>query len=264
MRRRHKNRHHLNAIEYIGPRPKKPARKPWGGGWLMVFLVVAGVTYFYHPFVGKILAQAKPVTELKVEQAVARLGAGDGFGYQLAAVALERTHQNITYDPSYYKISYPGGDIPEGKGVDTDVVIRSYRALGIDLQKLVHEDMKDNFRIYPQLWNLTETDTNIDHRRVENLQRFFARFGTEIEPSTTGVRIQDYSWGDIVVWRLPDGSPHVGIATPGPGDRQNEIWVVHNNGEGPKWEDILLEYPIIGHYRYDGVEVGSVVRTQNN
>jgi uncharacterized protein YijF (DUF1287 family) len=224
----------------------------------MVFLVVTGVAYFYHPFVGKILAQAQPVTELKVEQAVARLGAGDGFGHQLAAVALERTHLKISYDPAYYKISYPGGDIPEGKGVNADLVIRSYRALGIDLQQLVHEDMKKNFRIYPQLWNQSGPDPNIDHRRVENLQRFFTRFGTEIEVSPNEVKIQDYSWGDIVVWRRPDGSAHIGIAVPGPDDRQHEMWVVHNDGDGPKWEDVLLDYPIIGHYRYDGAKVGSV------
>jgi len=258
MHRRHNHRYSANAIEYIGPRPKKPAKRPWGGGWLMVLLVVAGVGYFARPFVGRVLAQAEPMTELKVEKAVAKLGSGDSFGHQLAAVALERTHQKITYDPAYYKISYPGGDIPKGKGNDVDVIIRSYRALGIDLQKLVHEDMKKHFRIYPQLWNLSEPDPSIDHRRVENLQRFFTRFGTSIEVSTDGVKIQDFEWGDLVVWRLPDGSAHIGISVPGPGDRQNEVWVVHNNGDGPKWEDVLLENPIIGHYRYDGAEVPSV------
>ena len=201
MRRRPNNRHHLNAIEYIGPRPKKPARKPWGGGWLMVMLVVVGVGYASFPFVGKLWAQAQPVTDLKVEQAVAWLGAGDGFGYDLAKVALERTHQKITYDPAYYKIDYPNGDVPEGKGNNADVIIRSYRALGIDLQQLVHEDMKKNFRIYPQLWNLSEADPNNDRRRVPNLQRFFSRHGTEIEVSEDGVKLQDFEWGDIVVWR---------------------------------------------------------------
>lgn len=253
MRRKHRhNRHHLNAIEYIGPRPRKPARKPWGGGWLMVLLVVVGVGYVSFPFAGKLWAQAQPITDLKVEQTVALLGAGDGFGHQLAAVALERTHKKITYDQAYYQISYPGGDVPEGKGTNTDVIIRSYRALGIDLQKLVHEDMKKNFRIYPQLWNLNEPDPNIDHRRVENLQRFFTRSGQDLGVSEDGVRIQDCHWGDLVLWRLPDGSAHIGIVVPGPDDRRHEMWVVHNKDEGPKWEDFLLEHPIIGHYRFDG------------
>jgi len=248
----------MDAIEYIGPRPKKPARKPWGGGWLMVLLVVVGVSYVAHPFVGRILAQAEPVTQLKVEKAVAQLGMGDSFGHQLAAVALERTHEKISYDPAYYKISYPGGDIPKGKGTDVDVIIRCYRALGIDLQKLVHEDMEKHFRIYPQLWGLNGPDPSIDHRRVENLQRFFTRFGTSIDVPEDGVKMQDFDWGDIVVWRLPDGSAHIGITVPGPDDRQDEVWVVHNHGEGPQWEDALLEYPIIGHYRYDGAQVASV------
>jgi len=252
MRRKHSNRHHLNAIEYIGPRPKKPARKPWGGGWLMVLLVVIGVGYMALPFVGEILAQAKPVTDLKVEETVAWLGIGDGFGYDLAKVALERTHKEVTYDPAYYQISYPGGDIPEDKGTNTDVIIRSYRALGIDLQQLVHEDMKNNFRIYPQLWNSQQADPNIDHRRVENLQRFFSRYGTEIEVPEGGVNMQGVSWGDIVVWLLPSGDSHIGIVVPGPDERRAEKWIVHNNGEGPKWEDVLLEFKTIGHYRFDG------------
>lgn len=222
----------------------------------MVLLVIVGVGYVSFPFVGKLWAQAQPITDLKVEQTVALLGVGDGFGHQLAAVSLERTHKKITYDQAYYKIGYPGGDVPDGKGTNTDVIIRSYRALGIDLQQVVHEDMKKNFRIYPQLWNLSEADPNIDHRRVENLQRFFSRFGTEIEVSEDGIKIQDFSWGDIVIWRLSDGTAHIGIVVPGPDDRRAEMWVVHNNGQGPKWEDVLFEYPvIIGHYRYDGGDV---------
>ena len=218
----------------------------------MVLLVVAGVGYVARPFVGEILAQAQPVTNLKVEQTVAWLGVGDGFGHDLAKVALERTHKKVTYDPAYYQISYPGGDIPTGKGSNTDVIVRSYRALGIDLQQLVHEDMKKNFRVYPQIWSAQKPDPNIDHRRVENLQRFFSRNGTEIEVPEQGANMKDFSWGDIVVWLLPSGESHIGIVVPGPDERRSEMWAVQNNGEGPKWEDVLLEYQIIGHYRYDG------------
>jgi len=251
-RKRKQDRYAMRAIEYIGPRPRKPVKKPWGGGWLMVILVILGVGYVSKPFVGKLLAQAEPITELKVEKAVALLASGDDFGHLLAAVALERTHKKISYDPLYYQIKYPGGDIPEGKGKDSDVIIRCYRALNIDLQQLVHEDMVKNFRIYPQLWGASKPDSNIDHRRVENLQRFFSRFGQSIPVSEDGVKMQDFAWGDIVVWRLPDGVAHIGIIVPGPGKRSDERWVVHNQGDGPQWEDALFEYPIIGHYRYDG------------
>ncbi|NWK55119.1 DUF1287 domain-containing protein [Verrucomicrobiaceae bacterium N1E253] len=218
----------------------------------MVLLVIVGVGYVSRPFVGKILAQAQPVTDLKVEKTVAWLDIGDTFGHALAKVALERTHQEVQYDAAYFKIDYPGGDVPGNRGTNTDVIVRSYRALGIDLQQLVHEDMKKNFRIYPQLWGAQKPDTNIDHRRVENLQRFFTRHGSEFEIPVEGVNMHDVAWGDVVVWLLPNGDSHIGIVVPGPEDRRNEMWVVHNNGEGPKWEDVLLEYQVIGHYRYDG------------
>ena len=218
----------------------------------MVFLVVIGVGYVARPFAGKIWAHSQPVTDLKVEQAVARLGMGDGFGNDLAKVALERTHKKIAYDPAYYKIPYPNGDIPVGKGTSTDVIIRSYRALGMDLQELVHEDMQKNFRLYPQLWGAKQADPNIDHRRVENLQRYFSRHGEKITLAQNGINMSDFEWGDIVVWLLPSGDSHIGIIVPGPGDRHSEMWVVHNNGEGPKWEDVLLEFQATGHYRYDG------------
>lgn len=244
----------MNTIEYIGPRPQKPTRKPWGGGWLMILLVVGVVGTLAWPHISNLLAKGSSSDELIVEETVAWLGQESSFGNQLAAAALERTHVSISYDPAYYKISYPGGDIPQGKGVCTDVVIRSYRALGIDLQQLVHEDMKENFRIYPQLWNLKETDTNIDHRRVPNLQRFFSRFGQEIPLADAAKqRADDFDYGDVVAWRLPHGATHIGIVVPGSGNSRGEKWIVHNNGSGPQWDDKLLEYQLIGHYRYSGV-----------
>jgi len=243
----------MDTIEYIGPRPQKPARKPWAGGWLMMILVITTVGIVGWPHLYALLEQRNPTDELIVEETVAWLGEDSSFGSQLAAAALERTNESITYDPAYYKITYPGGDVPEGKGVCTDVVIRSYRALGIDLQQLVHEDMKQNFRIYPQLWNLQAPDTNIDHRRVPNLQRFLNRFGEEIPLAEEAKqKIDDFGYGDVVAWRLPHGATHIGIVVPGPGEQREEKWIVHNIGSGPKWEDKLLEYQLIGHYRYTG------------
>ena len=243
----------MNAIEYIGPRPQPPARKPWASGWLMIVLVVSVVSFIGWPHVSNLLAKEKAADELIVEKTIAWLGENSTFGNQLAAAALERSTYDITYDPAYYSISYPAGDVPEGKGVCTDVVIRSYRALGIDLQELVHQDMKKNFRIYPQLWSLKKPDTNINHRRVPNLQRYFSRFGEELALADEDkITKDDFKHGDIVAWRLPHGATHIGLVVPGPSDRRDEKWIVHNIGSGPTWEDKLLDYQVIGHYRYSG------------
>lgn len=219
----------------------------------MVAMVVVGVAFAAKNFADKALADYEKVTELKVEETVAWLSKGDSFGRQLAIAALERTKEEVSYDPDYYEISYPNGDIPEGKGRSADVVIRSYRALGTDLQVLVHNDMDDNFRIYPQLWNLRKPDTNIDHRRVPNLQRFFSRQGAETGGDMAKLQVaEDFKYGDVVAWRLADGQTHIGIVVPGPGELKAEKWIVHNIGGGPKWENGLLEYEVIGHYRYSG------------
>src|SRR2546430_4267569 len=98
----------------------------------------------------------------------------------------------VVYDPSYVRLRYPGGDIPVERGVCADVIVRAFRAVGVDLQVEVHDDMKRNFAAYPHMWNLAVPDANIDHRRVPNLMRFFTRRGK----SVTG----DYQPGDIVAW----------------------------------------------------------------
>src|SRR6266481_8395231 len=98
---------------------------------------------------------------------------------RLVAAAMERTHHVVRYDPAYVRIPYPGGDVPASTGVCTDEVIRAYRAVGVDLQKEVYEDMKKNFSTYPRTWRWLSRhpDTNIDHRRVPNLMVFFSRKG---------------------------------------------------------------------------------------
>ena len=106
----------------------------------------------------------------------------------LVEAALFRTSQEVRYDPAYVVLDYPGGDVPPDTGVCTDVVVRAYRSLGFDLQKLVHEDMRANFPAYPKLWGLSRPDRNIDHRRVPNLQRFFERNGAEVDPSDRNYR----------------------------------------------------------------------------
>ena len=161
-----------------------------------------------------------------------------------AAIALPQ--QKVTYDPSYFSIGYPGGDVPSDKGVCTDVVIRAYRKLGIDLQKEVHEDMKANFQAYPNHWGLRSTDKNIDHRRVPNLITFFKRSGAEMSISEKAV---DYLPGDVVSWQLSGGLTHIGIVVNRKSRDGKRHLIVHNIGAGQVLEDCLFDYKIIGHYR---------------
>lgn len=168
---------------------------------------------------------------------------------QLVAAALTQTTQTVRYDGSYFKIPYPNGDVPAHLGVCTDVIIRAYRTLGIDLQQLVHEDMHRHFSLYPakRNWNQTKTDTNIDHRRVPNLQTFFTRHGQSLAISN---QAHDYQAGDLVTWMLPGNLPHIGIITDQQSTDGVRPLVVHNIGAGPQQDDMLFNYPITGHYRY--------------
>lgn len=171
------------------------------------------------------------------------------FAAKLSEAAIDRTSHSVTYDGRYVSIAYPGGDVPSDTGVCTDVVIRSYRTLGIDLQQLVHEDITANFEQYPskRIWGLTRPDTNIDHRRVPNLRTFFSRHGESL-PVTQ--RPQDYLPGDIVSWRLPNNLPHIGVVVDVRSTDRIRPWVVHNIGLGPQMEDMLFSFEITGHYRY--------------
>jgi uncharacterized protein len=168
---------------------------------------------------------------------------------QLIAAAIAQTQGNVTYNGAYFKITYPMGDVPAQYGVCTDVVIRAYRKLGIDLQKLVHEDMRANFSLYPakKNWGQTKTDTNIDHRRVPNLQTFFTRHGKKLIASN---KPQDYQAGDLVTWMLPGNLPHIGVVTDQRSADGLRPLIAHNIGAGPQLEDMLFDYTISGHYRY--------------
>lgn len=173
-------------------------------------------------------------------------GDNQSFATKLVSAALARTKAAVRYDPAYVSIPYPNGDVPADTGVCTDVVIRSYRALGFDLQKLVHEDMKANFAAYPRDWGLSRTDTNIDHRRVPNLRTYFKRRGESL-PVTQNPA--DYQAGDLITCTVAGRLPHIAIVVPSP-DGGERPWIVHNIGAGPKLEDRLFEFPLTGHYRY--------------
>jgi uncharacterized protein YijF (DUF1287 family) len=171
------------------------------------------------------------------------------FSEQLVSAAKERLNHTVRYDGRYLKLDYPNGDVPADIGVCTDVVIRSYRALNIDLQELVHEDMKASFDKYPskRIWGMTKPDTNIDHRRVPNLQAFFKRQGASLPISN---KPEDYLPGDVVSWMLSGNLPHIGIVVDEKSPETGNYMIVHNIGSGPKMDDILFAFDITGHYRF--------------
>jgi uncharacterized protein YijF (DUF1287 family) len=170
------------------------------------------------------------------------------FSDRLAAAALAQLEHRVWYDPSYYRIPYPNGDVPDSVGVCTDVIVRAYRSVGVDLQKLVHEDVVSSLRGY----GITRADASIDHRRVPNLMKFFKRQGAALPVSGSA---QDYRAGDVVAWQLAPGLTHIGIVVWKPDSTAEAPLVVHNIGRymrGPDLEDCLFNWPVIGHYRYDG------------
>jgi len=201
----------------------------------LIFLVALGLT------ASLTFAQTRP-GEARAKQE---------FLKKLVAAAGERTHHVVRYDPAYVRIPYLGGDVPADTGVCTDEVIRSYRAVGIDLQKEVHEDMEQNFSAYPRHWRWLSghPDKNIDHRRVPNLMVFFSRKG---ETLAITQRAEDYEPGDLVTWDLGGGVPHVGIVVDQKSATSGRFLIEHNIGQGPKMEDILFNWKISGHYRYFG------------
>lgn len=169
------------------------------------------------------------------------------FGEKLSNAAIGIIDPEVVYTPNYVSIKYPNGDVPPKTGVCTDVVIRAYRRLNIDLQKEVHEDMKSNFSKYPKTWGLKTTDKNIDHRRVPNLEIFFERKGEKLAVSQNP---SDYKTGDLVTWMIADKLPHIGIITHLKSNDGTRPMIVHNVGSGQVLEDCLFSWKIVGHFRY--------------
>ncbi len=166
---------------------------------------------------------------------------------RLVQAARARTLAGVHYDGSYVRIKYPGGDVPADTGVCTDVIIRSYRAaFGYDLQRAVHEDMKAHFSAYPKRWGLKRPDANIDHRRVPNLETFFARQGARL-PVTDNPK--DYKPGDLVTWRLGGSMPHIGIVSDKKSANGTPL-IIHNIGYGPSEDELLFLVPTYRHYRF--------------
>ncbi len=159
---------------------------------------------------------------------------------KLVTDARSQIGKTLAYDPAYTKLSYPMGDVPISKGVCTDVVVRALRGQNMDLQQLIHEDMKKNFHAYPKKWGLKSPDKNIDHRRVPNIATYFKRKGYEVKDGV-------YKAGDIVTWDLGKGLVHIGIVS----DKTvaGTPLIIHNIGAGTKEENILFRFKITGHFR---------------
>jgi uncharacterized protein len=166
---------------------------------------------------------------------------------QFIEAAVEQSKITTGYDPSYVGIAYPNGDVPPDTGVCSDVVVRAFRKVGLDLQKELHEDMTRAWAEYPKKWGARGTDANIDHRRVLNLNTYFTRQGKSLPISDNRA---DYLPGDVVAWELSDGVEHIGILTNVWTESDKHYLIVHNIGSGARVEDVLLAWKIIGHYRY--------------
>lgn len=170
---------------------------------------------------------------------------------QLVTDARSQIGVTTRYDASYQTLGYPNGDVAISGGVCTDVVIRSLRHQGIDLQQLLHEDMRRNFAEYPKLWQLKRADKNIDHRRVPNLQRYFLRQGWALKlPDSAQARAVDaFVPGDLVTWMLPGNLPHIGIISDQKARLGGQYLVLHNVGQGAQEQDSLTSWPLTGHFR---------------
>ncbi len=166
---------------------------------------------------------------------------------KVAQAAVQQVGVTLSYDPSYSSLKYPMGDVPASTGVCTDVVIRAFRAVGIDFQALVHQDMRRYFAAYPKLWGLSRPDSNIDHRRVANLEVFLQRRGKQLKNSSNP---KDYKTGDVVTWTLPSGRLHIGVVSAQLEPSQQRPLIVHNIGSGTQLEDVLFAWDLRMRFRY--------------
>ncbi len=196
-----------------------------------------------------VLAACRDETPIIVETATSPTTAADALpaaSPPLVAAARAQIGVVHVYDPAYFSLSYPGGDVPGDRGVCTDVVIRALRTQGLDLQQVIHDDMRTHFDQYPRQWGLSRTDRNIDHRRVPNQMRWFERHGWA---RSIGQSPGDFAAGDIVAWRLNgSGLLHIGIVS----DRRSHDGtplILHNISAGTHEDDLLFDHTIIGHYR---------------
>lgn len=183
------------------------------------------------------------------------IDASQGSSAQLAAAAQKQLGVTKGYDKAYRALAYPGGDVPRETGVCCDVVIRAARdSLDLDLQRLVHEDMTKAFDAYPSRrnWGLSKPDTNIDHRRVPNLEAYFQRVGAQVWTPDGAPKSSKFPKplmvGDILTWRAHDGAPHIGLVSRG----GRHPLIIHNVGMGVMQHGLWLmgTFRAAGQYRW--------------
>lgn len=213
---------------------------------LTVALVVGAVGYQYRKGILKVARYAPTAARGVFPNAVQRVAPPNAIAKKI--VDSSHAQMGTIYDAAYKPISYPGGDVDKTKGACTDVVVRALRGVGIDLQKLIHEDMKKNFRRYPQKWGLDRPDKNIDHRRVPNQMKFFERHGQTLTTRVDENSLKTWQPGDIVCWDMQNGQLHTGIVSDGLNSAGVPL-VIHNGWVCVE-DDSLTRWKIIGHYRY--------------
>jgi hypothetical protein len=216
---------------------------------LIIAIIVAGIVAYRHfitppPTPPVVLIPATPYTTPSLPPVLKPIP--PAHVAKLLNSVFKQVDITRSYDPSYVNLKYPGGDVKETTGVCADVVVRAFRAQGIDLQASLHEDMRNAFSDYPKKWGMKSPDANIDHRRVYNLMKFFERKG-KAQPITKNP--DDYLPGDVVAWDLGQGQGHIGIVTQYKTPDGVPL-MGHNVGYGTNIENALFFWPIIGHYRY--------------
>ncbi len=198
----------------------------------------------YIPQILVLLISIGVVSNVTAQQRTVQQKQISARGHIVAQAAQQQIGVTLFYDPSYVRLEYPGGDVPQDRGVCSDVIIRAFRAAGVDLQRLLHEDMRRNWNAYPKNWGLKRPDANIDHRRVANLEVFFSKRGKKLPAN------QILLPGDVVTWTLPSGQLHLGIVTSKLEPTGKRPLIVHNIGSGAQLEDVLTAWAFRAHYRY--------------
>ena len=192
------------------------------------------------------IAPAQPGAPTIPAPARRTISASD-IGARIALAAEDQVGVTTIYDPQYVRLVYPNGDVPLERGVCTDVVVRAFRAIGVDLQVRVHEDMQKDFSVYPKDWRLTAPDPNIDHRRVQNLTKYLERMGKQVREIDAD---DTFKPGDVVAWQLSGWMQHIGIVALDRVPGTKRYYMIHNIGAGTQKEDVLRSFTIIGRYRW--------------
>lgn len=237
----------MNDTSSTSPASQRPKRREVVFILLSIVLITMALTaYQYRKGILKVARYAPTAARGVFPNAVQRVAPPNASAKKI----VDSSHAQIgtVYDAAYKPISYPGGDIAKDKGACTDVVVRALRGVGVDLQKLMHEDMKKNFRRYPQKWGLKRPDKNIDHRRVPNQMKFFERHGQTLTTRVDANSLKTWLPGDIVCWDMQNGQLHTGIVSDGLSSAGVPL-VIHNGWVCVE-DDSLTRWKIIGHYRF--------------